>query len=867
MKASNKHKIMTFFKLFLMAFGVASVVYLPVIYRFITEGIIYSGNGDGFKQMMPFQRFLYEHFTHFSSFYDVSFGLGGDYFTDLSYYYSTSPVMYLNFIFVALGQWLFHLDPSQLTFWAGNQIFTAFFKCMMTFMITYGMLREFHLRGKYRFIGAFLFSASSVLYYFNFTWSFFGDILIYLPLSIWGIERFCKKRKIGLFILGVSLTLFSNFYFSYYESIALGGYLIYRMIFQHPDDILSRWKKLFLLIPAVFLSFCIASMGFVSGVRSFLNNDRSLNQIFISPVIDFSQKYHIFSNGFYITLTFIVLVALFSFKLYRYYYFKMFAIMTWLILIGALSPYFDSFFNGFSAPQRRWVYLLALSTSVLLALWLKHFTELTLKDYLKALSPLLVLALATALFSRGAMWWMCVAILILIILGIISWRYRTRAKMLMSIVIALFVVQQFILLINYHTNNIANYQSTVTDMHAPMYHSGPLQNKINHITSSQHPLDRLDYMDTYAINAGMIYRFNGVALYSSIFDGNILDYYDKQMQINMEYDSNSTYRLLGNRANQYALWGVKDRIKQAPDNNLPFGMKIQDTIKDGQTVWEHSRNTLNYPAAHLTTKVFDARELKSPLDREQAMLQGVVMKDATSNTHFKANPNLLSDATVTARNAQLLGNKLNVTDNDGGINLQLPKTINQKYKDYYIELDIELLAPNQPHYLDVDDFHQRRSKLDYQYRRFVTPVTIRVPVKDTIQIKLKAGTYRFQMKGIYGENYQTLQKAQHDVQPVNVSRHPRRLDVTMSPQKDSYLVLPIPYREGLYAKVNGEKRAVQQGNGILSVIPVHKGEHKVSVYYALPYWPLLLILTVIGLIGAWGYRRWLRKTTNNNHTK
>ena len=859
MKVISKNKILSVLKVFLMALGVAAIVYIPVIYRFIMEGIVYSGNGDGFKQMMPFQRFLYDRFSHFSSFYDLSFGLGGDYFTDLAYYYATSPVMYLNFVFIAIGEALFHIDPSHIAFWPGNQIFTAFFKCMLTFMITYGMFREFHLKGKYRFIGAFLFSASSVLYYFNFTWSFFGDILIYLPLSIWGLERFFKYRKIGLFIVAIGLTLFSNFYFSYYESIAIGFYWIYRMVFKHPDDILSRFQKFYFILPAVLLSFYLSSLGFVTGVRSFLNNDRSLGQIFIAPIIDFSQKYHIFSNGFYITLTFIVLVALFSFKLYRHYYFRMFAIMTWLILIGSLSLYFDSFFNGFSAPQRRWVYLLAFSTSGLLAIWLKHFTELTMKDYLKALSPLGVLAIAIIFFSRGAMWWMIIGIVILFILGLIALRQKKSSVGLMNVVIALFVIQQFILLINYHDNNIAPYQSTMKDIHAPKYHSGPLQKAIHQITSQQRALDRIDYMDNYAINSGMLYGFNGISLYSSIFDGNILDYYDKQMQINMEYDSNSTYRLLGDRANQYALWGVTDRIKQSPDKNIAYGMRPKDEIKDSPITWTHSKNTMHYPAAHLTSQVFDPKDLKSPLDREQAMLQGVVMDQENPNTTFKPNPNLLSKATLTPRDAQILGHQLEVKKDDGGITIQLPEALNQKYKDYYLEMDIELLHPSKEHYLDINDFHQRRSKLDYQYRRFVTPVTVRVPVKDALHIKLKKGTYRFQMNGIYGEDYATLKRAQQTVAPVQVTRQKRQLTVTMNPKQDSYLVLPIPYRDGLYAKVNGEERAVQQGNGIFSIIKVHKGERHLSVHYALPYWPLLVILTLIGLVGTLLYRHFLRR--------
>ena len=60
------------------------------------------------------------------------------------------------------------------------------------------------------------------------------------------------------------------------------------------------------------------------------------------------------------------------------------------------------------------------------------------------------------------------------------------------------------------------------------------------------PLNRIDYMSQYGLNSPMLYHFDGTALYSSIFDGDILKYYDKTLQINMHTDKNSTYRLLSN---------------------------------------------------------------------------------------------------------------------------------------------------------------------------------------------------------------------------------------------------------------------------------------------------------------------------------
>ena len=102
-------------------------------------------------------------------------------------------------------------------------------------------------------------------------------------------------------------------------------------------------------------------------------------------------------------------------------------------------------------------------------------------------------------------------------------------------------------------------------------------------------------MSAYALNSPFIYHYNGISLYSSIFDGDILKYYDKEMQINMPVDKNSTYRYLGNRANLEAMWDVQDRFRHPNDLNMPYGFKKVDTINNGSDKLIHSENTINYP--------------------------------------------------------------------------------------------------------------------------------------------------------------------------------------------------------------------------------------------------------------------------------
>ncbi|MEJ7167725.1 YfhO family protein, partial [Staphylococcus capitis] len=83
-------------------------------------------------------------------------------------------------------------------------------------------------------------------------------------------------------------------------------------------------------------------------------------------------------------------------------------------------------------------------------------------------------------------------------------------------------------------------------------------------------------------------------------------------QINMPVDKNSTYRYLNNRANLMSLWDVQDRLRHPDDLNMPYGFKKKELITDKKDQWIHSVNTINYPSAHVTNKIYDPKTLKSP---------------------------------------------------------------------------------------------------------------------------------------------------------------------------------------------------------------------------------------------------------------
>ncbi|PHK50717.1 YfhO family protein [Staphylococcus edaphicus] len=865
------HKISRLFCIIVMGILVALLTFTPYIYRYLTQGIVFSGSGDGYRQMMPFQMYLYEHFSHFKSFYDHSFGLGGDYVKDLAYYYSTSPFTWLNFVFVWLSEVLFNSNPSQISYWASNQLIVAFVKGIVTFVISFYFFSYLKFKNYAVLLAAMLYASSSTVIYFNFTWSYYGNLLIFLPLSLLGVERFYKEKKIGLFIFVIALTLFSNFYFSYYEAIIIFAYIMYRYIFPHPKDIVSRKQQLLLLFIAVFLSTLCGIWGFYTGVTSFLNNDRVSNPHFkIQLFTDFARQKHFFSNGFYITVSIITIVALLSFKLYKHYYYRLFAIATWMMLIGALTPYFDSMFNGFSTPERRWVYIFAFMSSGLMALFIQHLSEITLKSYIITCIPVvIIMAIMNIIVTEQKMSWMLICFILMLFIALLLLKKPLlRNHWFISGVIGLFVVQQAFILTNDYHNNVKNYESTKQAMQASDYKSSALAEKIDSINEQQKDsLNRIDYMSQYGLNSPMIYHFNGIALYSSIFDGDILKYYDKTLQINMHTDKNSTYRLLSNRANLMALWDVNDRIRRPDDLNMPYGFTQKDTVHHSkQESFIHSVNHINYPSAHITDNVYSPKDLKSPLDKEQAMLQGVVFDDHTSaNKRFAPNNNLIDHASASLNNAHRIRNHQLVVEKDnGGLRYQLPKSITNKYKDLYVEMDIELLSPDKEHNVGINEYNQHRNALSYKYRRFVTPITMRVKASEILNLKLSKGKYRVSVKGIYGEDYHTLRSASHSLDAVHVTQQRNGYTIKKHKNDSGYLVLPMAYRDGMKAYEGNNELTVKQGNGIMTVIPVKKGQETIKLTYTPPYHKTLIILTILGIISSLIFAKRISQTSKDH---
>ncbi|RIM91145.1 YfhO family protein, partial [Staphylococcus shinii] len=346
--------------LYLCLFIILAIIgHSYVIYRYIYDGVLFTGPNDGIEQMIPIQMYLFDNWSKGNWFYASDFGLGGDFFTDLSYYFSTNIIFIFNVVVIVLLKTFIPLNTSDVMFWTTNALIISIIKSAIAMLGTFIFVRYISFNRNIAILAAFIFVVSPLYFRFTVYWPFFSDIFIWLPLLLWSIERFLKSGKIGWFILIVAISLINNFYFAYYQLLTGILYLSVRVLFRHKNDLVPRFKAFWSLALTSFVALGCSLFVFFHAVQGFINNRRTPFDSKVDLFEHFNQNTNIFYDNYLIVLSFITLQALLSFKLYKHYYFKLFALLTFISIVASFIPFIDQIFHGFSAPQKRWHYLIS----------------------------------------------------------------------------------------------------------------------------------------------------------------------------------------------------------------------------------------------------------------------------------------------------------------------------------------------------------------------------------------------------------------------------------------------------------------------------------------------------------------------------
>lgn len=342
-------------------------------------------------------------------------------------------------------------------------------------------------------------------------------------------------------------------------------------------------------------------------------------------------------------------------------------------------------------------------------------------------------------------------------------------------------------------------------LNSNMYSSELQRALVKQMNHSKRNDERIDWRVNEQDNTPMYQHFKGLSLYSSIFHHNILDDYYDDLKINLAEESLSRYQSTNGRQNIASLFSIRYVMLKDYQHNIPSYFKKVKSA--GQySIYE---NTLNLPSVKVTNHIYDKGSLKTPIDREHAMLDGVVLDNKGANYNQRAK-NLLNQVDISSQNiVKLNKHRIKVTQSSGKVKLHLPKKLQKRYTDFYLTMKIKRGLPDSNYTVNINQYSNNRLYNDSVYRIGVDTQLYRTqPDKNgdiTIQLSPK-GTFDLQLLNLNGENYDTLKKA-HQSANFNMTYHDIKNGVKVNLDKHSkgMATINIPYRSGMKAFVDGEQ--------------------------------------------------------------
>ncbi|RIL71844.1 hypothetical protein BUY49_05110 [Staphylococcus devriesei] len=825
-----------------------------IIYQFIHDGILFTGPNDGMEQMVPIQMYLFDKWSQGNLFYATDFGLGGDFFTDLSYYFSTNLLFIINVIIIIILKSFISLHTQSLMFWMVNALIVSILKASIAMYCTY-LYSKFITKNHWlSLIMSFLFVMSPLYYRFTVYWPFFSDVFIWMPLLLLSIERVLQKQKFGLFIFTITLSFINNFYFAYYLTLIGAGYILIRVIFRHRKDTISHGKALLFLGVSAVLGLGNSLFIFFHGAQSFLNNRRAPFNGEVQTFEKLNINTNVFFDNYLIVLLFITLQALLCFKLYKHFYYRLFALLSIIFILFNFIPFIDQLFNGFSAPQKRWHFILAFNSVMLVGLFLKYFRTLSIKSYVLSNIVAEIIIFASAItYHQFVAWLVLVPIVSLIGLFILilkDRKYRLKLSYIYGIsIILLSIMVSTVFIKNQIYFNDHQERANTFYVNSSLYSSDLQRSLVNEMDHAKREDERIDWRVNEQDNTPMYQHFKGLSLYSSIFHHNILDFYYDALKINLAEESLSRYQSINGRQNIASLFSVRYMMLKDYQDNLPA--HFQKIKTSGQyTIYE---NKLNLPSVKVTNNIYNSQNLTTALDREHAMLDGLIMEGKGAK-YKNRTKNLLSKTTIKYKNIKhLSGNKYKVVGGKGGtITLQLPKRLREKYQDFYVTMKIKRGQPDSNYTIAINNYANHRLFNNSTYRTGVDTQLYRTQAdrNGNINITLSPdGEFNLNLQQLNGENYATLKQAHRNADFNSFYKDIKNgIEAHLAHHEKGIASINIPYRHGMRAYVDGKRVQPIKVNYMMTGVPVNQDAKKIVIKYQPPYWNTMIIISLISII-------------------
>ncbi|MGX9135810.1 YfhO family protein [Rummeliibacillus sp. JY-2-4R] len=830
--------------LLLSMFFVSVLAHFYFIWK-LPDGFVMKGVNDGLSQMLPFKQYIFENYSKGNFFYADDFGLGGGIYSQLAYYFTT------NIFFLLISLLLFLVEAVSkyqvdLNTWVQLAIPMSIIKQTAIMFVAYIYFKKMNLSKKASYVGAIIYAVSPFFFRHEMYWDILTDGIFWLVLLLIGIERIIRNNSKTTFVIALALIFINNFYLAYINLLTGFIYILIRWILHCSNHELSIKKQMHHYIKGGLLGFGIGCFAFIPAAMGFLHNSRPPYKDSI-PLVEIQDD--ILTNPRILWLPVFILFVLCIKKMYKN---KTFQVFAWIAIVGTLLhfvPYVGSMFNGFSAPQNRWEAIVILGYSGAFAFAIDHFEYWKL-SLLYRFSSILLLFMFIGSFVDPTFSFRRDWIIFLMTIVWIALVWYVLAKRITPTVIMFSVILFMIIFANvFEVNRLANddllpSRDTIQFMNSDQYNSKEQQHLVQFMKSHlKSDSNRIDWIVEDRTNTPIVQNYRGNSVYSSVLNGDILNMYQKHLQIDMEKESVSRYQSIGARTNLMALWQAQFYMRENVNQAVPYHYHLVKQSKN-YNIYE---NQDLLPAFRVTNNLYSSKALDSKpiIAKEHAMLNGVITENGeSSNVPQVPSLDIHQLSTV---HSNWNGDTLKVQEDQGGVDFHV--TPSKEVKDLYVQFFIEGIHKKKAFNLSVNEYTTLRKKSNSIYRTGYNHLTFAINKSSTIHIRLDKGNYRIKNIRVYEENYKTLTKALHENNGANIhwnNNHAIGNYTTTKPNE--MLVTPIPYEQGWAAYINGKKAQIEKVNYAFIGVPLLKGENKIELKYEPPYWKVCLVISFVSIL-------------------
>jgi len=780
----DKHK-----KFFAYVFSIAVMLTVTILCHkiFVIEKEVFVlDDTDSFSQFMQFFPFLQNAFIKGQPFWSFSYGLGGNVFGEFSYYYSTSPWFYLMLIprIISGHSWNFH----EALF---AKMILSLLKQFSSMFFMYSLLKCEGRKTLNSLIGATAYGASYYFVRYCVSFDIFTEAYPWVPLTIWGLSYYKKTKKPYLLVTGAVLTVANSFYFGFMSFVLYFTYMLIFIAEFKGKDLKERFMNLFKSCYKYFLyailAICFAAIFFFPAVFALLNSDR------FSPVLNinlfFASSFYrqlperLFNNRDVLAFPIIILMVWFLPMTKVSNETRRKTIFAAIFFILYLSPYAYSFFNGFTQPHDRWLYLFIFAVTYAIPNWLEEDERLKFTGFRFAIfgGSFLTLMLASrsyrGLGDAGRLDIIFVVLAVISITSVAVTNYLSKRYqiLLLRMILLICVASNLIIYSDSYLSNIAGIRIEDSAFQKLGIENREEMAIFRKLTPASGEFYRDIFVPLTSQNSPLNYGYYGVSVFNSLINGDLHRWMKRDFNVLQKIVVTSLYLNLDDRLFLETALGVKYKVTKKNEYFDSYGYKMVRT-SNNYDVYEN-QHVVGIDMWYDNITSMETFDDENYAERDAMILQSAVVDREIEGIPYAGKNEVTRPIEIDWDRAKYSGIEYKdgylTVKKEGKENASMILPIKNLYRNQKGELicTINIVSPTQQSIdLYVDGKHGNKASRenfvwDYPLSEFTFKLN---PASQALNITLNDGVYELNKFEIHFNSYDGYEQLVEDRNKYNL---------------------------------------------------------------------------------------------------